>query len=82
MAMQITINGKMDFILTARVEPMTTNHQAVIERAQNGSNPKIGVVYWVQCKGYRTRAMIGRDGKWRALFNDRELPDVIGFSSD
>ena len=61
---------------------MKENNQDLIERAQDHLKPKIGQVCWVQCKNHRTRATMDKDGKWRALYDQRELPEVISFFPD
>jgi hypothetical protein len=43
---------------------------------------KIGETYWVQCKNYRTLAVMGTNGTWRAICDGRELFDVLGFYLD
>jgi hypothetical protein len=52
------------------------------EPGQDHLKPKIGQVYWVQCKNHRTRATMDKGGKWRALYDQRELPEVISFFPD
>ena len=61
---------------------MNENDRTLLERAPDRQEPKVGVVYWVQCKSYRTRAIMDKDGKWKSLFNGRELPDVASFFID
>ena len=60
---------------------MTDEHQSVSlsERRQESRTPEIGERYWVQCKGYRTMAFMGPDGKWMSVYNSVELPEVVDF---
>jgi hypothetical protein len=57
-------------------------NQDLTEHTQDRLQPKIGQVYWVQCKNHRIRATMDKDGKWRALYDQREMPEVISFFLD
>ncbi|MFZ0827773.1 MAG: hypothetical protein WAO02_10155 [Verrucomicrobiia bacterium] len=64
------------------VEQMNENNQNGVKEVQEPRKPKVGQVYWVQCKNHRTKATMGMDGKWRGLYDLRELPEVISFLAD
>ncbi|HUA68114.1 MAG TPA: hypothetical protein VMA13_06160 [Candidatus Saccharimonadales bacterium] len=39
--------------------------------------PPVGKEVVVQCRGFRCLAYRGRDGKWRGVFDQKELPEVL-----
>jgi hypothetical protein len=39
--------------------------------------PDITQPHWVQCKSRRYLAFIDNDGKWRAFYTGKELPEVV-----
>jgi hypothetical protein len=40
--------------------------------------PKEGEqAFWVQCKGYRCRAILGKDRKWKCFISGRVLTDIV-----
>jgi hypothetical protein len=42
-----------------------------------GQLPEIGVPYWVQCKKFTCKAVVDKEGNWKAFTSGRELTDVI-----
>jgi hypothetical protein len=42
---------------------------------------EIGHPYWVQCKNIRCLAVVDKEGKWKASYSGKELPDVINVFS-
>jgi hypothetical protein len=61
---------------------MKENNQGFAGYARVRQKPKVGETYWVQSKSYRTRATLGEDGKWRSVFKNQEVPDVVDFFFD
>jgi hypothetical protein len=56
---------------------METSSDNLLKRDINEKEPQVGKRYWVQCDGFRTMAVMNKDGKWLTVFNEKELPDVI-----
>jgi hypothetical protein len=46
-------------------------------RDDEGTSPFIREFYIIECAGFRGMAYRNCDGKWRAAFNHRELPDDV-----
>ncbi|MGD1088765.1 MAG: hypothetical protein ABR955_08590 [Verrucomicrobiota bacterium] len=56
---------------------MNEKGQVLSDYLPSGQLPEIGVPYWVQCYNFRCMAIFDRKGKWKSLFTDEELSDVI-----